>query len=87
MTENGDLIAALAGAPAGSIGDVLAIVQGIGASLPDGDGLKWFNLLYRRVTQSVPASASSRGFEDSAWVGLRDVLFANLSTSPRPPPQ
>jgi uncharacterized protein DUF5995 len=78
VTENRDLIAALAEAPARSIDDVLAIMQGIDASLPDGDGLKWFNLLYMTVTQSVLASASSRGFEDSAWVGHLDVVFANL---------
>jgi hypothetical protein len=53
-------------------------MRSIDASLRDGDGLKWFNLLYLTVTQSVLASTTSREFEDSAWVGHLDVVFANL---------
>ena len=78
MTENQDLIATLAAAPATSIDDVLAIMQSIDAALPDEDGLKWFNLLYLTVTRSVLASGTSHGFEDSAWIGHLDVVFANL---------
>ena len=78
MTENQNLIATLTAAPATSIDDVLAIMHGIDAALPDGDGLKWFNLLYLTVTESVLASTTSRGFEDNAWVGHLDVVFANL---------
>jgi hypothetical protein len=72
------VVAALAAAPATSIDDVLAIMQGIDTSLPDGDGLKWFNVLYMTVTKSVLAGATSLAFEDSAWVGHLDVVFANL---------
>jgi len=78
VTENQDMIAALSAAPATSIDEVLAIMQGIDGGLPDGDGLKWFNFLYQTVTQSVLASTASREFEDSAWVGHLDVVFANL---------
>jgi len=69
---------ALSAAPAASIEDVLAIMQGIDACLPAGDGVKWFNFLYQTVTQSVLASATTSGFEDGAWVGHLDVVFANL---------
>lgn len=72
------MIAALSAAPAASIDDVLAIMRGIDAGLPDGDGLKWFNLLYMTVTQSVLAGTTSSAFEDGAWVGHLDVVFANL---------
>jgi Family of unknown function (DUF5995) len=78
MTDDQGLIAALSAAPATSIDDVLAVMHGIDATLSDGDGLKWFNLLYMTVTRSVLVSATSSAFEDSAWVGHLDVVFANL---------
>jgi hypothetical protein len=78
VTENQDLIVTLTAAPATSMDDVLAIMHGIDATLPDADGLKWFNLLYLTVTRSVLAGATSHGFEDSAWIGHLDVVFANL---------
>ena len=36
-----------------SIGDVLAVMRSLDALLSDGDGLKWFNLLYLKVTEDV----------------------------------
>jgi len=65
-------------APPASIADVLAAMQSIDALTVDGDGLKWFNLLYFQVTQSVEARVASGGFADPAFLTLLDVQFAQL---------
>ncbi len=46
--------------------------------LPSGDGLKWFNLLYMRVTQQVDSNPPPGGWEDSAWLTRLDVVFAQF---------
>ena len=71
------ILAILQTAPA-SIADVLATMQSIDALTGDGDGLKWFNLLYFQVTQAVEARVSSGGFSDAAFLSLLDVQFAQL---------
>jgi len=45
--------------PARSIDDVVAVMTAIDETLPDDDGLKWFNRLYLRVTVSVRNSGSA----------------------------
>ena len=67
----------LQSAPAKSIDDVLAIMNAIDRSLPDNDGLKWFNRLYLRVTTSVGSAVGSRTFNDTAFLTKLDVVFAN----------
>ena len=47
------LIQILDRAPVHSIEDAIAIMKAIDESLPDSDGVKWFNRLYLRVTVSV----------------------------------
>ena len=64
--------------PPQSIGDVLRILQVIEATCIDGDGLKWFNWLYLRVTQAVEERVASGGFKDSAWLAELDVQFGCL---------
>jgi hypothetical protein len=61
-----------------SIADVLQILQTIGATCADGDGLKWFNWLYLQVTQAVEARVAAGGFTDPAWLAQLDVQFARL---------
>jgi hypothetical protein len=61
-----------------SIPDVLATMKAIDALCMDGDGLKWFNLLYLQVTTAVEARVASGGFGDSAWLAELDVQFARL---------
>jgi hypothetical protein len=57
-------------------------MQTIEATCADGDGLKWFNWLYLRVTQAVLARVSitgptdPAGFTDPAWIAALDVGFA-----------
>lgn len=61
-----------------TIANVLTLMQRIDDLLPNGDGLKWFNLLYMRVTQQVDCSPPSTGWEDSAWLTRLDVVFAQF---------
>jgi hypothetical protein len=71
------LLAAVQAAPQ-SIPDVLQILQNIDATCVDGDGLKWFNWLYRQVTQAVEARVAAGGFTDPAWLAQLDIQFAGL---------
>src|SRR5689334_6837985 len=57
---------------------VLGTMRAMEAVLADGDGLKWFNLLYLQVTQAVEARVSGGGFSDPAWLTELDVQFAGL---------
>jgi hypothetical protein len=64
-------------APARSIDDVLAIMRAIDETLPDGDGVKWFNRLYLRVTESVGKTVAGATFNDPPFLTMLDVVFAN----------
>jgi hypothetical protein len=64
--------------PPQSIPDVMQALQTIDTLCTNGDGLKWFNWLYRQVTQAVEARVSSGGFADPAWLAELDVQFARL---------
>ncbi|MFZ0962422.1 MAG: DUF5995 family protein [Terriglobia bacterium] len=72
------LIEITSGPPPSTIADVLTVMQRIDNLLPDGDGLKWFNLLYMTVTQRVASSPPPGGWEDSAWLTRLDVVFAQF---------
>ena len=65
-------------APVRSIEDAIAIMRSIDESLPDSDGVKWFNRLYLRVTVSVGAAVGGTTFNDAAFLTRLDVDFANL---------
>ena len=71
-------------APAGSIDEVVGVMTAIEQTLPDSDGLWWFNHLYLKVTLSVretmgsPATPSAVGFADRAFLERLDIVFANL---------
>jgi hypothetical protein len=64
--------------PARSIDDVVALMTAIDETLPDDDGLKWFNRLYLRVTVSVRKAVEGATFRDLEFLGALDVVFANL---------
>lgn len=72
------LAQALSRAPVHSIEDAIAIMTAIDETLPDTDGVKWFNRLYLRVTVSVGAAIGGAQFNDPAFVAKLDVVFANL---------
>jgi len=71
------VLAALKGRSVQSIPDVLTVMSRIDAALPDGDGLKWFNRLYRLVTEGVGAHPVD-AWESPAWLDRLDVIFAEL---------
>jgi hypothetical protein len=64
--------------PPHSIADVLQIMQVIDNLCVDIDGLKWFNLLYLRVTQAVQERVNRGGFADPQWIASLDVQFAGF---------
>ena len=76
-TDN-QLIQIAGGPPPATIADVLTLMQRIDSLLPNSDGLKWFNLLYMRVTQQVDSNPPSGGWEASAWLTRLDVVFAQF---------
>ncbi|MBS1810271.1 MAG: hypothetical protein JST84_19065 [Acidobacteria bacterium] len=63
-------------APITTISDVIAVMQKLDQALGDHDGLKWFNLLYLKVTESVQNVQVN--WEDPAWLVRLDVVFAQL---------
>jgi uncharacterized protein DUF5995 len=71
------VLAALKGRSIQSIPDVLTVMGRIDAALPEGDGLKWFNRLYRLVTEGVGAHIAG-AWEGPAWLDRLDVIFAEL---------
>jgi hypothetical protein len=70
-------IAALSAAePINTIVDVIRVMKQIDSSLDEQDGLKWFNLLYLKVTESVLNATFE--WEDAVWLTRLDVVFAQL---------
>jgi hypothetical protein len=61
-----------------SISDVVQILDAIEAACADGDGLKWFNGLYLRVTLAVEARVNAAAFINPAWLAALDVRFARF---------
>ncbi len=53
-------------APVHSIDDAITLMRAIDESLPDRDGVKWFNRLYLRVTVSVRSAVGTATFNDPA---------------------
>ncbi len=66
----------IAAHPITTIADVVRVMRAIDAALPDSDGVKWFNLLYLRVTESVLDVPPQ--WEDEAWLAHLDIVFAKL---------
>ena len=68
----------LVSAPAPTdIEGVIQRMQQIDASLPNDDGLKWFNGLYLSVTREIDLQPVER-WKDSAWLLDLDVVFAGF---------
>lgn len=61
-----------------SVSGVLSIMQTIDQTCIDGDGLKWFNWLYLRVTQAVKTRIDSANFSNPSWLAELDGHFAHL---------
>lgn len=72
-------LAEIVAAPIATIADVVAVMKQINDLLPDeGDGLKWFNLLYLLVTSAVLDNPPPGGWQDERWLARLDVNFARL---------
>src|SRR3712207_1572469 len=76
--------------PVRSIEEAIAIMSAIDGTLPDTDGVKWFNRLYLRVTVIVGRAAAGATFEDPAFLTKLYELFgsqyfAALAAAPRGP--
>lgn len=61
-----------------TIGAVIQVMQDLDNLLLSGDGLKWFNLLYLRVTQAVYEKPPTGGWHDATWLTRLDITFARL---------
>ena len=59
-----------------TIEDVVAAMRAIEAALPENDGVRWFNVLYRWVTEAVRADGSP--WADWPFLERFDVAFAKL---------
>jgi hypothetical protein len=59
-----------------SITDVINVMRQLDTALNKQDGLKWFNLLYLKVTERVKESTNP--WEDAVWLTRLDVVFAQL---------
>ena len=59
-----------------TIEDVISTMRAIHETLPDSDGVKWFNFLYLNVTEAVLADTSV--WEDWPFLQRFDVTFAIL---------
>ena len=64
--------------PVASIDAAIAVMNAIDATLPDDDGVKWFNRLYLRVTVGVGGAVRGDEFQDPTFLTKLDVVFANL---------
>jgi uncharacterized protein DUF5995 len=61
-----------------TIDDVITVMQGLDRVLFNGDGLKWFNLLYLKVTEAVRDNPAAGKWENPNWLERLDVVFAKL---------
>lgn len=60
------------------IPDVIEVMRHIDAALPNEDGLKWFNFLYLKVTESVRDNPPPLAWESPEFLNRLAVVFANL---------
>jgi hypothetical protein len=78
MLSLDEQLAQIVARPVTTIGDVIVALQTMDALLPNDDGLKWFNLLYLKVSEGVRDHPPPAGWETPQWLERLDVLFANL---------
>jgi Family of unknown function (DUF5995) len=76
MSSDQAVLQILLGSQVAAIADVIAVMQAIDQLLPQNDGLKWFNLLYLKVTQEIDGQSPANVWRDPAWLTHLDVVFA-----------
>lgn len=72
------IITEIVSTPVSTIEEVVSIMERIDALLPNEDGLKWFNFLYLKVTQSVLENPPPQGWSAPQWLARLDMIFAGL---------
>ena len=75
---DGRLLQAVRGRRVGSIPDVLAVMNRIERCLPERDGLQWFNLLYKTVTERIARDLDAGLWQTPRWLARLVVVFADL---------
>ena len=59
-----DVLGVLDGVPVNTVPDVVERMRALDAVLPAEDGLKWFNFLYRMVTEQILADILASKWQD-----------------------
>ncbi|HET9366270.1 MAG TPA: DUF5995 family protein [Candidatus Angelobacter sp.] len=77
-TPTGSPLLAIVSTPPTTIDGVIQVMQGLDSALASNDGLKWFNLLYLKVTQQVLNNPPQNCWQAPVWIARLDVIFANL---------
>lgn len=77
-SSNQALFELLSAARPTTIPDVIGVMKSIDAILPDTDGLKWFNRMYRMVTEEVDAHPPGGAWRNPTWLERLDVVFARF---------
>ncbi|HEX8181616.1 MAG TPA: DUF5995 family protein [Pyrinomonadaceae bacterium] len=72
------LVQVISASVVNSIEDVINVMRGLDNILQNNDGLKWFNLLYLRVTEGVRDSPPAERWENQQYVERLAVIFAGL---------
>src|SRR4030095_10997337 len=78
MLANNEKLAQIVAAKTTTVDDVIAALQNLDRELSNDDGLKWFNLLYLKVTEGVRHQSANMRWENVAWLERLRVLFAKL---------
>jgi len=61
-----------------TVEDVISLLRSLDGQLSNDDGLKWFNLLYMKVTEGVRHQSAAFRWENTRWLERLDVIFAKL---------
>lgn len=72
------LVQVISASAMNSIGDVINVMSGLDNILRNDDGLKWFNLLYLKVTEGVRDSPPAEGWQNPQYVERLAIIFAGL---------
>ena len=79
MPSNNEKLAQIIAAEAvATVDDVILVLRNLDRELSSNDGLKWFNLLYLRVTEGVRNQSATIRWENSKWLERLDVIFSKL---------
>jgi hypothetical protein len=75
---NERMLQAISTSVTNTIDGVLALMQRLDTLLPNDDGLKWFNLIYLRMTESIRSSLQTDGWENRQFLERLAVVFAGM---------